>query len=333
MTARITVDVVDSFKQTVADLATSYMKSLQYLQYGDIRVEVGEGQVAFAENGNEKYSGDDYGLSFGIRVIAGKAIAAPGYYGRVLGKADLPQLEPILRDGIDHAYRRALANAERKARSRERFGPLGEMLYDTRLASIDVHQAVIPAQYTIDPRGVELAEISALVRDVSARVGAVDPKVKFNFVSAFTQLARELFCSSEGADIDQSFALSQGMTYVVAVNDQGVSQELYDYIGHQRGWEIVTQGAQEQFIQFPNLLDFSLGLTRVACALTDAPVLPSSDKPVVVVGAMRPSSAVSADGYMNLINAVREAGTSLMMTSRRFPLAWGVRRLGERYAG
>lgn len=31
------------------------------------------------------------------------------------------------------------------------------------------------------------------------------------------------------------------------------------------------------------------------------------DKPVVVVGAMRPSSAVSADGYMNLINAVRVA--------------------------
>jgi L-asparaginase len=33
-----------------------------------------------------------------------------------------------------------------------------------------------------------------------------------------------------------------------------------------------------------------------------------SDKPVVIVGAMRPSSGVSADGYLNLINAVRVAG-------------------------
>jgi L-asparaginase len=31
------------------------------------------------------------------------------------------------------------------------------------------------------------------------------------------------------------------------------------------------------------------------------------DKPVVVVGAMRPASAISADGYLNLLNAVRTA--------------------------
>jgi L-asparaginase len=32
-----------------------------------------------------------------------------------------------------------------------------------------------------------------------------------------------------------------------------------------------------------------------------------SDRPVVVVGAMRPSSAISADGYLNVLNAVRVA--------------------------
>ncbi len=32
-----------------------------------------------------------------------------------------------------------------------------------------------------------------------------------------------------------------------------------------------------------------------------------TDKPVVVVGSMRPSSAISADGYLNLINAVKVA--------------------------
>jgi L-asparaginase len=33
-----------------------------------------------------------------------------------------------------------------------------------------------------------------------------------------------------------------------------------------------------------------------------------TDKPVVIVGAMRPSSGLSADGYLNVINAVRVAG-------------------------
>jgi L-asparaginase len=32
------------------------------------------------------------------------------------------------------------------------------------------------------------------------------------------------------------------------------------------------------------------------------------DRPVVIVGAMRPSSAISADGYLNLLNGVRVAG-------------------------
>ena len=32
-----------------------------------------------------------------------------------------------------------------------------------------------------------------------------------------------------------------------------------------------------------------------------------TDKPVVLVGSMRPSSAISADGYLNLLNAVRVA--------------------------
>src|SRR5262245_56716728 len=32
-----------------------------------------------------------------------------------------------------------------------------------------------------------------------------------------------------------------------------------------------------------------------------------TDKPVVLVGSMRPSSAISADGYLNLVNAVKVA--------------------------
>ena len=36
-----------------------------------------------------------------------------------------------------------------------------------------------------------------------------------NYISTLTQLSRELFASSEGALIDQSFALTQGLALVV----------------------------------------------------------------------------------------------------------------------
>lgn len=36
-------------------------------------------------------------------------------------------------------------------------------------------------------------------------------------------------------------------------------------------------------------------------------------------------AVIDETGLFHLINAVRQAGTSLLMTSRRFPLAWGVR--------
>jgi L-asparaginase len=35
-----------------------------------------------------------------------------------------------------------------------------------------------------------------------------------------------------------------------------------------------------------------------------------TDKPVVVVGSMRPASAISADGYLNLVNAIKVAADS-----------------------
>ena len=53
-------------------------------------------------------------------------------------------------------------------------------------------------------------------QDVSARVGAVDPSLRYNYASTSTALSRELFASSEGALIDQAFALTQGLCYAVA---------------------------------------------------------------------------------------------------------------------
>ena len=45
--------------------------------------------------------------------------------------------------------------------------------------------------------------------------------LKHNYISTLTQLSRELFVSTEGALIDQSFALTQGMALVVGVGGRG----------------------------------------------------------------------------------------------------------------
>src|SRR4030095_2062722 len=106
--------------------------------------------------------------------------------------------------------------------------------------------------------------------------------VKYNYVGTLTELSRELFVSSEGARIDQSFALTQGMCSLVTVHGE-VSQDLYDALGHQRGWEILLDGADEPALRFPSFIDFSLSLAREGVALAAAPVLPTSDREVVVI--------------------------------------------------
>src|SRR5207247_10958228 len=101
---------------------------------------------------------EDERLALGVRVLAGERTVAPGYVGLTLGAADLTELERLLRDALASAYRRATFNADMKADAREKFGPLGEALADTRLAPVEIRRDTVGAVYRVDPRTVELAE-------------------------------------------------------------------------------------------------------------------------------------------------------------------------------
>ena len=282
MPERVTIDVIPQIREAVFDLVSSYPKTKRACRYADVRIEASEGKVAVAENGMDKFSGEDYGFAFGVRVIAGDRVSAPGYVGEMVGSSDLPRLNERLRDALDHAYERAIANARAKDGTRSRHGTLGDALRDVTLAPIDVRQDTIDAQYEMDPREVPLEDAVKYVRDVSERVKGIDSGVAFNYVSAGTQLERQLFVSTEGANIDQAMAVTQGMCFVVAQGPDG-HQELYDYTGHQRGWELITHGIEEEFIQFPHLMDFALELTRDTVALAACKPLKATDKEVVVV--------------------------------------------------
>jgi len=279
---RVSVDLIDSVTPMIETRVREAVRRLPHLRYADIRLEITEAKGAGSENGTPKFSGDDYGFSLGARVLAGDRMIAPGYVGQTLGTADLAELDRIVREALERAYRRAMVNGEMKADAREKFGALGESLADTRLHPIDVRQDTVAAVYRVDPRTMSLAEMVRYATDVSRQVAAVDAGVKYNYVGTMTELSRELFVSSEGARIDQSFALTMGTCTVVTVDGE-VSQDLYDAIGHQRGWEILTDGVDEAALSFPRFLDFSLSLAREGVALAAAPVLPTSEREVVVV--------------------------------------------------
>jgi TldD protein len=274
--------LIERITPVARELVTTQARALPDLRYADVRMEVSEGKFAGAENGAAKSSGDDYAFAFGIRVLAGGRMSAPGYFGRGLGTADLPDLPRLLKEGLLAAYRRAVANAEMKAEVKGKFGALGDALVDTRLHPIQVRQEIVPAVFEVDPRDVPLDEMLGLTIEVSRRVGGFHAAVSYNYISTMTQLSRELFASSEGALIDQSFALTQGMCYVVATGPDN-SQELYDVLGHQRGWEILSRGVSEPLLEFPPFPEFGLAMARDAVELSQAPSLAAPAREVTVV--------------------------------------------------
>jgi TldD protein len=281
-TESISTEILEGFKPTASDLLLDTPVRYKLCKYADLRLEVVEEKRAGAENGTQKYSREDCRLAFGIRMLAGDLAVAPGYFGQILGLADVRDLSERIASGLKHAYERALMNAHEKAQFRAQFKDLAESITNTQLAPVEAHKDTIKAEYALDPRGVRIEEMIHYVTDVSRAVAEVGNAIKYNSISAVTMLTRELFTSTEGACIDQSFALTQGSSYVVAITEDG-DQELYDAFGHQRGWEVITEGIVEEHIRNLDLLTFSTNLARDAVKLANSPPLRGSEKEAVVV--------------------------------------------------
>ncbi len=283
MAHKVDIALIDRVKDDLANLISESRDSLEGCRYIDLRLGVGEGQGAMSQDGMSKFSLRDYRFSYGLRVIAGNGTPAAGYFGQALGSADVDNLRGIIRDGLGKAHERATANSKAKSERLERWKVLGQSLQSTELAPIRVCTDTIPGVYRINPLDVSLDDVGRLTQEVSKAVAAHDPRVKVNQVMAQTSLNRELLVSSEGASIDRTYALTQGLCVVVAIGDGGVQQTHYDCLGHQRGWELLTDGIDEDLIRSKPLMGFALDLAADNVSLTDSKPCPSSDKDVVVV--------------------------------------------------
>jgi TldD protein len=326
--AAVGVELIETVKGRVRDLLRDAARRLPHLAYADLRLEVTESKWALAENGASKASADDYALALGVRALAGDRALAPGYAGRTLGAADVPGLDRLIIEVLERAWRRACVNGELKADAREKFGSLGAALADLRLHPIEVREDTVPPVYEVDPRTVSLAAMVRFTTDVARQMAATDPRIRYSAVGTLTQLSRELFASTEGALIDQAFALTQGGSSVVAVA-AAVSQELYDVVGHQRGWEILERGVEEPLMRMPPFADFARDLAREAVLLVQAPSLPSSAGDVVVVTDPHYNTLVSHE----ILGHPVELDRALKMETAYAGRSWLLRSPAEHQVG
>lgn len=283
MGQKVDIGLIDKTKDKLSNMVLEAKNRLEDCSYIDLRVRVSEGQQAVAQDGMMKSSIRDYGLSYGLRVIAGRKILSPGYFGETLGTADVDGLADIIQSGLRQAYGRAIANSTMKSERKSRWGALGQSLRTSELAPIKACQDTIKGVYKTNPVDVSLEEVSRLAQEVSKAVASCDSRVKINQIFVETSINRELFVSSEGANIDRTYALTQGLSWVATVGNSGNQQTHYDCLGHQRGWEILTDGIEEELTKLRPFKQFALDLAADSVSLSEARPCPSSGKEVVVI--------------------------------------------------
>ncbi len=218
----------------------------------------------------------DASISFGIRMLAGE-MSAWGFYGQTLGEdeSNAKSIYKTLTLGINKAYARAVANANKKAE----FKLIAPSLTGVNLAKIDICSDTVHATFDEDPRDVLLKNILALCTSTSRDMRSVSKDVRYTYIDIQTGISRELFCSTEGACIDQSCTLTQGLVTVVAQKAGGIPEVCNDYVGGLRGWEVLKgKNVYKQPFDV-----FALLRTRETLELIESEFLPATSEPVVVV--------------------------------------------------
>jgi TldD protein len=279
---RVGIEFLDRARTIAREVVTGYGAKLPHMRECDVRIEIGVGKGAVAENGNVKRAGEDYGFAIGVHALAGKGALASGYVGKQLGTSDVDRFDAIVKESLVIAHARAVASADAKQRVKSRFTAAGSSIASLEWAPVRIDQKTIPATYRVDPMSVALGKVQEATLDGSKLIGGLDRSVVYNVVGASTSIIRELFVGSEGIDIDNTYAQTEAIVFVVAHGPNG-NLEFYDSLGHQRGWEILEEGIDSGPIQQPGLHDFARQLGKDAVETCAAPPMKTTDGPVTVV--------------------------------------------------
>lgn len=320
MKERITVDSIEQIKERIYNLVLDSQRSLKNCHHIDVRIEVSESKFAMAQKGAPKESGEESRMSLGVRVIAGDVFRATGYFGSHLGLSDLRNIEKIIQKGIEHAWRRALANASWKAEMKRVLDSIGESIQSTNLAQVENHKDIVVLGFKEDPRVIPLQTIIKEAVGVSESVEKLYESHGYNMIYLYTTFVRELFASSEGALIDQTYPLTEGFAHIV-VGDESH----YDHLGAKCGWEAIY--GENPFNK--TFRDFAMELAKETIELSKAEVLPSTSKEVVVITNPHFNALLAHE----IIGHPVEADRALKMETAYAGRSWLFKRFNENQIG
>lgn len=315
------IEVLEETKAGIKE-AVGYARSLKDCGYADLRVGLIEARTASSENGNPRIAKEDAHACFGVRVIAGQ-VAAWGFYAQPLGRPELKgrALLKTLRHGIERAYERAIASSQRKQALRE----LAPALAPVRLSPIEICKDMVPARFEEDPRQIKIKEVLNEAVNITKQAKSLSPEMRFAFSMLSTGLTRELFFSTEGAELDQAYALCQATILVVAQKDSALPESFIDHIGGHGGWEV----AKGKNVYHKSFLDFALERARDTAELAGAEFLPSNEEIVTVVT----NPHFNALLVHEIIGHPTESDRALKMETAYAGRSWLFRRLDDNELG
>lgn len=270
---------LDTIKQLLPSEIASFAKS-PTISYIDVRVEGNEGVGAYSEDGLPRIASRDWSLSLGIRVITKGAYAASGYFGRQLGLLDFKNFEKVLKEGMVVAYERAKANSAYKEQFVKNAGEFAKAIRPLELAHVKPVVATVDAEFSTDPRSITAEELMKFTIEGAAKAKAHHTYIKKSEVAVNTGITRQLFASSEGSLIDQSWCSSGATVFLVGVGGSGKPVDLYHHTGNQLGLEALTEGKNTHE---ETLNKFAEQIASEVVLLCDAKPAPAIDNPVTVV--------------------------------------------------
>jgi TldD protein len=268
------IDSIDLIKEKALGIVAETKSRLKDCDYIDVRVGAHHIKSAAAERGAAKSSSDETDLSLGIRVIAGDKMLASGFSGRFLGPADFSKFDTILKVSIEKAHGRALVNSEYKNKIKSSLGDLGDSIRSTDLGNIDIHKDTIRVPFDQNPETTSLEKIVSESVLISKNIEEQYSKNGYNVVSLSTEIVRELFVSTEGAIIDQTFPLTEGFVYVLVGDEYN-----YDQLGAQGGWEVM----EGKNVFSTDIKQFATNLTTETIETSKADIIIPPEKEAVVI--------------------------------------------------
>lgn len=276
----VSVDDLTPTKKLLRD-AVANVKKHPSVRYADIRLEANEGVGSYSEDGTPKMTNQDWSLSLGVRVIEASGVPAAGYFGKHLGIPDLKHIDGVLKESLSVAQERARANSIAKHDFKQRSGSFGATVAPTELALVPSIEDVVPAEFEIDPRGVTPKEMTEFAQTAASAAKSFHPFIKRVELVVNTGVSRQVFASSGGSLIDQSFCSSGVTVFVLAQNDKGdMPVDLYHHTGNQLGLEALSKGINAHK---KTAREFAREIAHEAVLLADAKPAPAEEKPVTIV--------------------------------------------------